>query len=766
MIGRPSRRWRPCPLLAATCLCLLAACWPTAARADGAFPERYLLTIHSASSPAGQFDLPTAAVLAPDGSLYVADNANHRVQQLSASGQVLAVWGQQGGAQGQFDRPSDLALAPDGGLYVLDRGNQRVQHVAAAGRFLASWGGPGSGPGALHDPRGLAVAPDGSLWLADSGNHRLQHWSAAGVYLGALGQEGTGSGQLRQPYDLAVGAGGDLWIADTGNRRVQHWSAEGQVLGSWSTAEATSPTHEGPWGIALDAAGRIGVLETSYDLGSVRGTVRLWLKRYTATGVLEDTVALDEATLIGEPHPGRGLNWQGNAWLVAFPEAGQVLRCDSQGRVVQRFGSRGEGPGVFYDPRNVAIRADGQLAVSDAGRDAVHWLSPVAALGQPNRYHLLTEDLLYPAGLAYAPDGTCLVVDEGLGPLGGPRVQRFDRTGEFVAAWGEWGGNEGDLWAPVGLDVSDKGLVYVADAGLAGVSVYDAGGAYRGGWGKYGSGDGALDNPGDLALAPDGTCYVSDRGNQRVQRFDADGDFLAAFGSVGSGMGQFADPVGLAVDASGRVYVADPGNARVTAFSASGQPLHQWQALPVGAASLVAPYDVALDGQGMLVLVDRERRCLHLWGQQRPSGWYAQWYDNNWLAGVPLTTTFEPHLAYDWGDEAPLSGLPLSGLPGAGLPADGFSVRWQRTLDWSAGTYVFTLAADDTVRLWVGKRLLIEASSPAHATRSAAITLPGGEQVLCLEYRDQAGAAQVALDWAPLTLASKLWLPWVASRQR
>ncbi|RPI25051.1 MAG: TIGR03663 family protein, partial [Chloroflexota bacterium] len=95
----------------------------------------------------GQFTNPRDIAVAPDGSLYVADSGNHRIQHLAADGSVLQVWGTYGvtdangtAPAGTFWEPWGVAVGPDGSVYVSDTWNNRIQKFTADGQFVQTWG--------------------------------------------------------------------------------------------------------------------------------------------------------------------------------------------------------------------------------------------------------------------------------------------------------------------------------------------------------------------------------------------------------------------------------------------------------------------------------------------------------------------------------------------------------------------------------------------------------------------------------------------------
>jgi uncharacterized protein (TIGR03663 family) len=172
---------------------------------------------------------PRDIALAPDGSLYVADTGNNRIVHLSAQGVVLETWGsfadiQQGEAPGgTFNEPWGVAVAPDGSVYVADTWNHRIQHFAADGRFLGMFGlfGQAETPDAFWGPRDVAVDPQGRIFVADTGNKRIAIFDSRGASEGSFGSGGYGPGQFSEPVGLAVAEDGTVYVADTWNMRIQ-----------------------------------------------------------------------------------------------------------------------------------------------------------------------------------------------------------------------------------------------------------------------------------------------------------------------------------------------------------------------------------------------------------------------------------------------------------------------------------------------------------------------------------------------------------------
>src|SRR5262249_24854203 len=75
-----------------------------------------------------------------------------------AYGTFLTRWGSLGSGDGQFFDPALMAVDRDGTVFVADTDNERIQKFTSAGSFLGKWGTPGNEPGQF-------AAPQGSPWM-------------------------------------------------------------------------------------------------------------------------------------------------------------------------------------------------------------------------------------------------------------------------------------------------------------------------------------------------------------------------------------------------------------------------------------------------------------------------------------------------------------------------------------------------------------------------------------------------------------------------
>jgi tripartite motif-containing protein 71 len=188
---------------------------------DGTFVTRW----GALGSNSGQFTFPQGADFAPDGTLYVADSGNGRIQRfrIHANGTAtfIAAYGQQGGSSqgaGYLNQPTGVSISSDGTLWVADTLNNSIQCLTAAGAWTRYLRPSGGTPFLI--PWGVTVAPDGSIWVSDTGNSRLVKMTSSGVQVFAATGPSMGAGPVIYPFTVAFGSGTTVYMSDVWNNRV------------------------------------------------------------------------------------------------------------------------------------------------------------------------------------------------------------------------------------------------------------------------------------------------------------------------------------------------------------------------------------------------------------------------------------------------------------------------------------------------------------------------------------------------------------------
>ena len=187
------------------------------------------LILGSAGTQPGQFQRPRGLALAPDGTLYIADTDNHRIQHIDQEGNALHVWGSfadiaTGEAPGgTFYEPWGIAIGNDGNVYVADTWNHRIQKFSPEGEFIQMWGffGQAESPNAFWGPRDVTVDTNGNVLVTDTGNKRIVIFDADGNFISEFGGAGFSPGEFDEPVGLVADSEGNLYVNDTWNQRIQ-----------------------------------------------------------------------------------------------------------------------------------------------------------------------------------------------------------------------------------------------------------------------------------------------------------------------------------------------------------------------------------------------------------------------------------------------------------------------------------------------------------------------------------------------------------------
>jgi predicted membrane-bound mannosyltransferase/sugar lactone lactonase YvrE len=277
-------------------------------------------------SDPGQFQRQRDLAVATDGSIYIADTENHRIQHIAEDGTVLHVWGGFGASSeseaapvGKFNEPWGIALGTDDTVYVADTWNHRIQQFTPEGEFINTWGygiSQNDDPYGFYGPRDVAVNSNGDVFVTDTGNKRIVVFDRNGTYISQFGEAGFGLGQFDEPVGISIDPEGMLYVADTWNQRIQVFT----------------PGEDGAYSPL-----------TSWDV-----------------------VAWYGQTLDNKPYI--DIDNVGNLY-AADPEGYRILKFTTEGDFQYFWGDYSTGPDGFGLAGSVAVDPDGNLWVSDTGNN-------------------------------------------------------------------------------------------------------------------------------------------------------------------------------------------------------------------------------------------------------------------------------------------------------------------------------------------------------------------------------------------------------------
>ncbi len=241
------------------------------------------------------FDAPYGLTLS-GGSLFVADTGNSVIRQLSYSGGdwvVSTIAGSPGnrgnrdgaGTNALFSFPMGITADNNGNLFIADEANHEIRELTFnpitgwTTTTIAGSGASGSNDGTNNaarfgQPYGITLNQAGVIFVTDYQNHTIRQLQAVSTnwvvttIAGSNGVPGStdGSGgvaKFKSPADIAADSAGNLYVADFGNNTIRrltpvgtNWSiftvaglagTSGSVDGTGSAARMN-----GPFGIAIN----------------------------------------------------------------------------------------------------------------------------------------------------------------------------------------------------------------------------------------------------------------------------------------------------------------------------------------------------------------------------------------------------------------------------------------------------------------------------------------------------------------------------------
>jgi hypothetical protein len=316
---------------------------------------------------------------------------------------------------GGFEFPEGIGVNTNpagphqGDVYVADRSNNRVQELSPTGEFVAMFGWEVN---ETKDKESGATPAERDICTAASGD------------VCKAGVDGTGAGQFESLQSVTVApATGDVYVQEgSSNQRVEKYTADGQFV--WMAGKEVNETKDKESGatpaekdICTAASGNVckaGVPSSEpggFDFqgfgnllatGGAAGDLYVGdagrVQEYDATGALQGNISLTGNVTALAVDPAGDL-------YVVFSASGEVNELDGEGKEVHSFEvtPRETGNQIFIT--QVALDPSGHLAVT--GTEAGH--GPFGSLYLATTGHLITRFTIparsRPDGIAFNASG-------------------------------------------------------------------------------------------------------------------------------------------------------------------------------------------------------------------------------------------------------------------------------------------------------------------------------------------------------------------------
>lgn len=330
---------------------------------------------------------PTGVALDAAGNIYIADSINQVIRKVSAATGVISTvagtpfavtpLGDGGPAKlATLNNPTGVAVDAAGNLYIADQGNGRIREVTAATGIITTVAGGGAGGGSdgwgdggpatsaiLSGPNDVAVDASGNIYIADSWHGAIREVSAATGTISLL------AGDLDNPTSVGVDAVGNVYIADTGDCLIRQVNTSGIINviagnGNQGYSGDFGPAIEAslaaPTGVRVDAAGNVYIADSSSSV------IR---KVAAATGIITTIAGTGSSGYGGDGGPAT-LASLGNPSNLALDAAGNLYIADYSNNRIRKVTVSASS--LSFSNTNVGQASTSQfVTVSNAGTQSL-----------------------------------------------------------------------------------------------------------------------------------------------------------------------------------------------------------------------------------------------------------------------------------------------------------------------------------------------------------------------------------------------------------
>ena len=288
---------------------------------------------------------PRNCCVGPDGSIYFTET--NRVRAAS-SGQHRQV----GTYLGGFNSPDGIVIDKNGTLFVADWQNNKIQKIDQHGfRTVLAGSGAGWADGQgtgmnFYQPRGVVLDNYDNLFVSDPYNHNIRKVTKAGVVTtfagptGAFNQfgytDGTGlAARFNYPLPMYVDKANNLYVGDTDNNRLRKITPQRVV-----TTVAGNGTNTLTDGIGTNAGFKhiTGLYIDKYD--NVLLSDEIQIRKMTSENFA--VVPFVGGSQTGNTDGFRGASKFNNPYGITMDNDNNIYVCDTQNHLIRKITPAGE----------------------------------------------------------------------------------------------------------------------------------------------------------------------------------------------------------------------------------------------------------------------------------------------------------------------------------------------------------------------------------------------------------------------------------------
>jgi hypothetical protein len=187
------------------------------------------------------------------GDIWVCSGAAAEFWIYDRNGKLVDRWGKGGKGDGEFDfrRDTDwfcdIGFAPDGSFYVSEVGNHRIQHFSADRKFLGKWGTFGTDDDQFVTPNQVSTDAAGNVYVHDDELGLIKEFRSDGTFVRSFGESSY-------PF-FTVDGDGDVYAVSDQDKILREYTPDGTIVRALDLSKLVSFES----GLGIDSDGHLWI---------------------------------------------------------------------------------------------------------------------------------------------------------------------------------------------------------------------------------------------------------------------------------------------------------------------------------------------------------------------------------------------------------------------------------------------------------------------------------------------------------------------------